>query len=561
MFLPTTREEMDKLQWKYLDVILVSGDTYIDSPYIGISIIGQVLLKAGYKVGIIAQPAIDIPEDIQRLGEPRLFWGITAGSVDSMIANYTATGKKRNKDDYTPGGSNDCRPDRATIVYCNLIKRYYKNTRPIVLGGIEASLRRIAHYDYWDNRIRRSILFDSKADILIYGMAEKSILQLADKLSRKEDYRKIKGICYISNLPEKDSIILPSFSEVKDDKQKFIEMFHQFYKNQHPYKGKILSQKHGDRYLIQNPPALPLTEKDLDKIYELDYQRDVHPFYKKMGHVRALDTIKFSVTSHRGCFGECNFCAITVHQGKIVQSRSESSILREVKKLTKEKDFKGYILDIGGPTANMYGMGCNRQGIRGHCISRRCLFPAVCPNLNISHESQLSLLRKISKIEGVKKVFVASGIRFDLVMTDKKSGKTYLKNIIQHNTSGQLKVAPEHICNDILILMGKENGYSIGNFKKIFDSINQRMYKKQYLTYYFIAAHPGCSDREMIILKRYIQKELHIRPEQVQIFIPAPSTYSGVMYYTKIDPFSGKTIFVEKRTKKKEKQKKLIINS
>jgi len=559
MFLPATREEMEKLQWKYLDVILVSGDTYIDSPYIGISIIGQVLLKAGYKVGIIAQPAINLPEDIQRLGEPRLFWGITAGSVDSMIANYTATGKKRKKDDYTPGGRNNCRPDRATIVYSNLIKHYFKNTRPIVLGGIEASLRRLAHYDYWDNQIRRSILFDTKADILVYGMAEKSILQLADKIVRRENYRAIRGICYISNFPEKESIILPSFSEVKKDKQKFIQMFHQFYQNQDPYHGKILSQKYGNRYLIQNPPAFPLTEKELDKIYELDYQRDVHPFYKRMGPVRALDTIKFSVTSHRGCFGECNFCAITVHQGKIVQSRSEGSIIQEVKKLSKDKDFKGYILNIGGPTANMYGMGCERHGIKGHCLTKRCLFPEICPNLNISHVTQVNLLRKIRGIEGVKKVFISSGIRFDLVMKDKKNGRRYLKNVIQYHTSGQLKIAPEHIDKDILTLMGKENGYNVGDFKKMFDSINQRMHKKQYLTYYFIAAHPGCSDKEMITLKRYIQRELHIRPEQVQIFIPAPSTYSGVMYYTRIDPFSGKTIFVEKRTKNKEKQKKLII--
>jgi len=560
MYLPTTREEMEKLSWENLDIILVTGDTYIDSPYMGISVIGKVLFKAGYKVGIIAQPDINLPDDICRLGEPRLFWGVTAGSVDSMIANYTASQKKRKKDDYTPGGVNNRRPDRATIVYVNLIKQYFKKTCPIVLGGIEASLRRIAHYDFWDNRIRRSILFDSKADFLVYGMAEKSILQLAERFAKNEAVTDIRGICYISNIPGENNLILPSFSEVKQDKSKFIHMFHQFYQNQNPSRGNILAQQQDNRYLIHNPPSYPLTQKEIDEIYELDYERDVHPYYRKDGPVRALDTIKFSVTTHRGCFGECNFCAITVHQGKNIQSRSEKSIINEIKQLTADKNFKGYILDVGGPTANMYAMGCAEQGKESHCFKKRCLFPVVCNNLSLSHQPQIKLLRKIRKIRGIKKAFVASGIRYDLVMADKKNGVNYMKEIILHHVSGQLKIAPEHVEKKVLSLMGKGDNRFLTGFKKLFDRINRQTGQKQYLTYYFIAAHPGCREKEMVLLKKYVQQELHINPEQVQIFIPTPSTYSALMYYTGMNPFTEETIFVEKKIKNKEKQKKLIIN-
>jgi uncharacterized radical SAM protein YgiQ len=560
MYLPTTRAEMEKLSWEKLDIILITGDTYIDSPYLGISVIGKVLLKAGYRVGIIAQPDISSPDDICRLGEPGLFWGVTAGSVDSMIANYTATGKKRKKDDYTPGGINNRRPDRATIVYVNLIKRYFKNTCPIILGGIEASLRRIAHYDFWDNRIRRSILFDSKADILAYGMAEKSVVQLAERLTKKKDISNIRGICYISNTPGEKSLIIPSFSEIKQDKEKFIQMFHQFYENQDPFHGKTLAQQQDNRYLIHNPPSYPLSEKELDEIYDLDFERDVHPYYRKDGLVRALDTIKFSVTSHRGCIGECNFCAITVHQGKYIQSRSEESIINEIKRLTMDKDFKGYILDVGGPTANMYTMGCADQKRDSHCLKKRCLFPSICKNLSLNHQPLINLLRKIRKIKGIKKVFVASGIRYDLVMADKKNGMNYLKEIILYHISGQLKIAPEHVEEKVLSLMGKGDNKYLTSFKKLFDRINRQSGKKQFLTYYFIAGHPGCREKDMISLRQFIQKELHIHPEQLQIFIPTPSTYSAVMYYTGLDPFTGNDIFVEKKIKNKEKQKKLIIN-
>jgi uncharacterized radical SAM protein YgiQ len=561
MFLPTTRQEMEKLHWEHLDIILISGDTYIDSSFIGVSVIGQVLLKAGYKVGIIAQPDVNHSENICRLGEPKLFWGVTAGSVDSMIANYTATGKKRKKDDYTPGGINNRRPDRAIIVYTNLIKRYFRNTRPIILGGIEASLRRIAHYDYWDNQVRRSILFDSKADYLVYGMAEKSILQLADRLVRGGIPNNIRGLCYIAKFPGKEDLVLPSFSEVRKDKTQFVRMFHLFYQNQDPFRGKVLAQQQDNRYLIQNPPLLPLSEKELDEIYELDYEQEVHPFYRKGGAVKALETIKFSVTSHRGCFGECNFCAIAVHQGKIIQSRSEKSIIREVKGLTMEKDFKGYIQDVGGPTANMYSMECKNKLQNGHCLKKRCLFPSVCSNLSLSHQPQIRLLRKIRKIEGIKKVFVASGIRYDLVMADKMNGKRYLKELIHHHISGQLKIAPEHSEENVLFLMGKGNAYmDLVEFKTRFDHMNREARQKQFLTYYFIAAHPGCREEDMVQLKQILKRELHIKPEQVQIFIPIPSTYSAVIYYTGMNPFNGEQVFVEKKIKNKEKQKKLITN-
>lgn len=560
MFLPTTKEEMEKLGWMSLDIIIVTGDTYIDSYFIGAAVVGKVLLNAGYRVGIIAQPAIDSPQDICRLGEPKLFWGVTAGSIDSMIANYTATGKKRKKDDLTPGGINNRRPDRATIVYCNLIRRYFKNTKPIVIGGIEASLRRIAHYDFWDNQIRRSILLDSKANILVYGMAEKSLLELAEQMKKSDYLTQLRGICYISKLPAPDSIILPSFSQVRKDPNKFIEMFHLFYKNQNPYSGKTLSQKYDDRYLIHNPPSFPLTTKALDTIYELDYQREVHPYYSKWGKVRALDTIKFSLTSHRGCFGECNFCAITVHQGKCIQSRSQSSILKEVKKLTYRKDFKGYILDVGGPTANMYSLGCMKKRMGDYCVGRRCLVPTFCTNLSVDHKEQIKLFKNIRKIKGVKKVFVASGIRYDLVLADHKNGEQYLRQLIRNHISGQLKIAPEHIDSKILTLMGKAKCNLVKNFKKLFDRINSQEGLKQYLTYYFMAAHPGCQEEDMFHLKEFIKKELKIKPQQVQIFIPAPSTYSAVMYFTEKNPFTGEKIYVEKKSKKRDNQKKIITN-
>jgi uncharacterized radical SAM protein YgiQ len=559
MFLPTSREEMKRLFWEKLDIIIVTGDTYLDSPYIGAAVIGKVLFAAGYKVGIIAQPDINSELDITRLGEPTLFWGITAGSVDSMVANYTALKKKRRKDDFTPGGENTKRPDRATIVYCNLIKKYFKNTKPLVLGGIEASLRRIAHYDYWDDKIRKSILFDSKADILIYGMGEKSVLELAKKLKSGEDFKKIRGLCYISPQPQEGFIILPSYQEVQEDKQKFITMFHDFYLNNDPLTAKGLCQKQDSRYLIQNPPGYPLTQKELDQIYDLDYEREVHPYYRKEGKVKALETIKFSIPTHRGCYGDCNFCSIAVHQGRTIQQRSRRSILKEAKLLASMKDFKGYILDLGGPTANMYGIECQKKLKSGSCIDKKCLYPQICPNLKINHQAQIEILKKIRKIKGVKKVFVASGIRYDMLLKDQKYGEEYLRELIKHHISGQLKIAPEHIEDNVLEKMGKPDQGYLKKFKDKFFQINKELKKKQFLTYYLIAAHPGCKEEDMQRLKKFTSQELKINPEQVQIFTPLPSTYSTLMYYTEIDPFNQKPIFVEKNLKKKERQKEIVV--
>ncbi|MCJ7789597.1 MAG: YgiQ family radical SAM protein [Candidatus Atribacteria bacterium] len=559
MFLPTSKEEMKRLSWDRLDIIIVTGDTYLDSPYIGAAVIGKVLFAAGYKVGIIAQPDINSELDITRLGEPTLFWGITAGSVDSMVANYTALKKKRRKDDFTPGGENTKRPDRATIVYCNLIKKYFKNTKPLVLGGIEASLRRIAHYDYWDDKIRKSILFDSKADILIYGMGEDSILELADKLKSGEDFKKIRGLCYISPQPKEGFIILPSYQGVQEDKQKFITMFHNFYLNNDPLTAKGLCQKQDSRYLIQNPPGYPLTQKELDKVYDLDYEREAHPYYRKEGKVKALETIKFSIPTHRGCYGDCNFCSIAVHQGRTIQQRSEKSILEEAKLLTRLKDFKGYILDLGGPTANMYGIECQKKLKSGSCIDKKCLYPRRCPNLKINHQAQIEILKKIRKIKGIKKVFVASGIRYDMLLEDQKYGGDYLRELIKHHISGQLKIAPEHIEDNVLEKMGKPDQGYLKKFKDKFYKINKELKKKQFLTYYLIAAHPGCKEEDMQRLKKFTSQELKINPEQVQIFTPIPSTYSTLMYYTEIDPFNQKPIFVEKNLKKKGRQKEIVV--
>jgi len=532
---------------------------YIDSPYIGAAVIGKVLHAAGYKVGIIAQPDINSKIDISRLGEPALFWGVTAGSLDSMVANYTALKNRRRKDDFTPGGKNTKRPDRATIVYSNLIRKYFKNTKPIILGGIEASLRRISHYDYWDDKIRRAILFDAKADILIYGMAEKSILKLARNLKTGKGWKDIRGICYISPHPKEEYTILPSCQEVKGYNKKFIAMFQAFYVNNDPITAKGLCQQQDSRYLIQNPPGYPLSQKELDKVHDLPYEREVHPYYKKGGGVKALETIKFSITTHRGCYGECNFCSITVHQGKVIQWRSENSILKEAKLLTRLKDFKGYILDVGGPTANMYGIECQKKLKSGSCPDKRCLYPQICSSLKVNHKRQMEILKKIKQIEGVKKVFVASGIRYDMILYDQKYGEKYLRELVKYHISGQLKIAPEHTENSVLEKMGKPDQGYLKKFRDKFLRINKEQKKKQFLTYYLIAAHPGCREEDMHKLKEYTSKELKLNPEQVQIFTPTPSAYSTLMYYTEIDPFTGKAIYVEKNLKKKKRQKEIVL--
>lgn len=560
MFLPTTMEEVKKLGWNYLDIILISGDTYIDSSYNGSALIGKWLYKHGFKVGIIAQPDINSDVDIKRLGEPKLYWAVSAGCVDSMVANYTATKKKRRSDDFTPGGENTKRPDRASIAYTNLIKRHFKNSEvPIVLGGIEASLRRITHYDYWSNNLRRPLIFDAKADILSYGMGEKSMLELARAIRDKKDWRDIRGLSYISKEIKEGYLELPSYENCVKDKKEFIKAFETFYHNCDSILSKGLYQKCGDRYLIQNPPSENFSSRELDAIYSMDFERDVHPYYKKMGEVRALDTIKTSVTTHRGCYGECNFCAIAIHQGRTVISRTEDSIVDEVKEITKMKKFKGNIADVGGPTANMYQVECKKKLKFGACQDRRCLYPQKCPALKIDHSKQIDLLKRLKGIDKIKKIFIASGIRYDMILDDKKCGQMYMEEIIKDHVSGQMKIAPEHTEDKVLSLMGKQGKAPLKEFKEKFYQINKKLGKKQFLTYYLIAAHPGCNEKDMLDLKRFASAELRINPEQVQIFTPTPSTYSTLMYYTEMDPFTGKKLFVEKDNGKKQKQKDILI--
>ena len=561
MFLPTTKHEMNRLGWDRADVILVTGDSYIDSPYIGVALIGKVLQAAGFRTAVIAQPDLNSDTDIGRLGEPLLFWGVSSGSVDSMVANYTAAGKRRNTDDYTPGGINNRRPDRALIQYTNLIRRHFKKTVPIVLGGLEASLRRVSHYDVWSNRIRKSVLFDAKGDFLVYGMAEKTVTALARSLKHGESPEAIPGLCYISANPRDGYIELPSHDEVATDKDAFILMFHTFYRNNDPLTATGLYQKQGDRYLIHNPPSPCLTTAELDLVHDLPFERDLHPYYRKQGDVRALDTIRFSLPIHRGCYGECRFCAITIHQGRTVTWRSESSILREAEVMARHPLFKGTITDAGGPTANMYGFECPRKIVKGACTDKSCLFPTVCPSLKPDHGPLIRLLRKLRAVKGVKHVFSASGIRYDLVLADKAKGPDYLTEIVRHHVSGQLKIAPEHSEKDVLDLMGKPGTKDLLSFKRAFDDLSRKAGKKQFLTCYLIAAHPGCRDLHMTRLRDFVLNKLGIRPEQVQVFTPTPSTYSTLMYFTGIDPFTGKSVFVEKSNQGRDRQKTIILGN
>ncbi|MBN2007550.1 MAG: YgiQ family radical SAM protein [Anaerolineae bacterium] len=555
MFLPTTRAEMDRLGWKALDVLLVTGDAYIDSPFIGIAVVGHVLVSAGYRVGVIAQPDWRSDADIVRLGEPRLFWGVSGGSIDSMLANYTAVKKFRKSDDYTPGGTNNRRPDRAVVVYANLIRRCFKNTAPIVLGGIEASLRRIAHYDYWSDSVRRSILFDAKADYLVYGMAERTIVELAQALRDGADPRQIRGLCTIAHDKPAGYLELPAYADVVADKAAFIEMFHTFYRNNDPHTAKGLCQRQDTRYLVQNPPQPYLTQPELDAVYALDYERAVHPEDARRGAVRAQETIQFSIATHRGCYGECNFCAIAVHEGRTVRWRSEESIVTEATRLTQHPAFKGYIQDVSGPTANMYGFECKKKLEHGICEHKRCIFPAPCPQLPINHRPAMTLLQRLNRLAGVKKVFVASGIRYDMVLADVKHGLRYLKQVVEQHTSGQMKIAPEHTVPHVLQKMGKPGIQPLLKFKEQFYKLTEEAGKPQFLTYYLIAAHPGCTGEDMEQLRAFAARELKLHPEQVQIFTPAPSTYSSVMYYTEMDPFTGEKLFVEKDIRKKQRQK------
>ncbi len=506
---------------------------------------------------MIAQPRLDSPEDILRLGTPELFWSVSAGCVDSMVANYTPTNRRRKDDDFTPGGANSRRPDRACIAYSNLIKRYAKG-KPIILGGIEASLRRIAHYDMWDNAVRRSVLLDSKADAIVYGMGELSNLEIAQRIRGGKDWKDVRGICYMSSELPEPSVILPPYEECASDTEAFAEMFRIFRDNSDPVSGRRMAQAYGKRYLVHNRPQRLMTQKELDSAYESDYENAVHPLYASQGKVKAMDTVRNSITTHRGCYGDCSFCAIAVHQGRAVVSRSEESILREARKLASNPSFNGIIQDIGGPTANMYGIDCPVKSIAGACKDRRCLFPAPCPRLPIDHSSQTELLKKISAIPGVRKAFVNSGIRYDMIAADSGGGQEYLDELVIRHVSGQMKIAPEHISDRVLRLMGKPPRGVLEDFREMFADSCSRCGSKQYLTYYFIAAHPGCTEDDMRDLADYCRRVLRTNPEQVQIFTPTPSTVSTMMYHCGKD-LRGKYVGSEHSMQRKQRQKDILV--
>ena len=567
MFLPCTAAEIERLDWDAPDVILVSGDAYIDSPFSGVTVIGRVLTAAGFRVAMIAQPDMTSHDDIRRLGQPRLFWGVSSGCVDSMVANYTATGKRRQQDDFTPGGVNNARPDRAVIAYCNLIRGAFKPCKPLVIGGIEASLRRIAHYDYWSDTVRRPVLFDAKANILVYGMAERVIVALARTLRDGREWRTLRGLCYahpaISDALPQGAVTMPDFDTVAantdEGRASFLEMYRLFAANQEPRTAKPLLQRVDTRFLVHNPPDQVLSSKELDAVYALPYMLDAHPSHASKGKVRALDTIRFSITTHRGCYGECNFCAIAIHQGRRVVSRSEASILDEAHRMIHHAKFTGIVQDVGGPTANMYGFECERKVKQGACPDKRCLYPFCCPALKPDHTSQLELLKKLRHLPGVRKVFVASGIRPDLIVSDSRQGEHYVDELTAHHVSGQLKLAPEHSEKRVLDVMGKPGIEGLLRFKELFTAANKKHGLKQFLTYYFIAAHPECIEDDMRALKRFATQHLHLSPEQVQIFTPTPSTWSTAMYYTGINPFTGQTLSVTRGLRSKQAQKDILI--
>ena len=557
-FLPVCRDDMDRLGWDELDFLYITGDAYVDHPSFGHAIISRVLDNVGYRVGIIAQPDWHSVDDFIKLGRPRLGVLVTAGNIDSMVNHYTAAKKRRSEDMYSPGRRAGMRPDRATLVYCNRIREAFGDI-PLLIGGVEASLRRFAHYDYWDDKVRRSILLDSRADILMYGMGERQIIEIADCLQSGmsvQDITYIKGTCYISKTDDiYDSVTIPSYEECAESKELYAKACKMQIDEQNPYLGKTVVQPHGGRFLVQNPPAEPLSRQELDKVYELDYMREPHPMYAALGGISAIDEVRFSITSSRGCFGGCNFCALSFHQGRIVTSRSKESIIKEAKMLIKHPEFKGYIHDVGGPTANFRRSACDKQLAHGACSNRQCLFPTPCKNLVCDHSEYLSLLRELRKLDGVKKVFIRSGIRFDYVMCDKKGG--FLKELCEHHVSGQLKVAPEHISDNVLRYMGKPENSVYEQFSKEFYKINERIGKKQYLIPYLMSSHPGSTIHDAIRLAQYL-KEHGLNPEQVQDFYPTPGTVSTCMYYTGINPVDGKKVYVPKTPKEKAMQRALL---
>ncbi len=560
MFLPITKEETDALGWSEVDFVYVTGDAYVDHPSFGVAIISRILEDAGFRIAIISQPDWHTCEDFKRFGKPRLGFLVTAGNIDSMVAHYTAARKKRNYDYYSPGGKIGCRPDRAVIVYCNRIREAYKDT-PIIIGGLEASLRRFAHYDYWDNKVRHSILFDSGADILTYGMGENILLRLAKLLDKGVPIgkiRDIRGTAVITErdyLPKGEYVFLGEYDEIKENKKLYAENFAIQYNNCDHVTGKVLIEGYGAKQLVQNPPMPPLEQKELDRVYSLPYERDFHPSYKKLGGVPAIAEVKFSITHNRGCFGACAFCAIAYHQGKSVRSRSVESCVEEAKKLTALPDFKGYIHDVGGPTANFRKPSCKKQLTEGMCKSRRCLSPSPCKHLEVDHSEYVELLRQIENVKGVKKVFIRSGIRFDYLMYDKDD--TFFKKLVRDHVSGQLKVAPEHCSDRVLKVMGKPEISVYNSFCEKYFKYSKEIGKEQYVVPYLMSSHPGSTMEDALTLSEYIQKN-RLAPEQVQDFYPTPGTASTCMYYTGLDPFTKKEVYVAKSYKEKATQRALL---
>ena len=559
-FLPITREEMKERGWDQVDFVYVSGDAYVDHPSFGHAIITRLLESRGYRVGIIAQPDWRKPESVQVFGEPRLGFLVSAGNMDSMVNHYSVSKKRRKTDAYTPGGEMGKRPDYACVVYGNLIRQTYKKT-PIILGGIEASLRRMSHYDYWSDKLKRSVLLDSGADVISYGMGEHSIIELAEALDAGipvEDITYIAGTVVKAKTLDSiyDAEILPSFEDLKVDKMNYARSFYTQYLNTDAFNGKRLVEPYSEHlYVVQNPPATPLTQMEMDDVYSLPYQRTYHPSYEAKGGVPAIKEIKFSLISNRGCFGGCSFCALTFHQGRIVQVRSHESLIEEAKEITKDKDFKGYIHDVGGPTANFRHPSCKKQMEHGVCKTRQCLFPSPCKNLDADHRDYVSLLRKLRDIPKVKKVFIRSGIRFDYLLADKK--QEFLRELCEYHVSGQLKVAPEHVAGPVLSLMGKPEHKVYEEFTRQFYKMNERIGKEQYLVPYLMSSHPGSTLKEAVELAEYC-RDLGYMPEQVQDFYPTPSTLSTCMYYTGVDPRTMQKVYVPKSPHEKAMQRALI---
>lgn len=559
-FLPICKDDMIERGWEQCDFVLVTADAYIDHHSFGTAIISRVLENAGYKVGIIAQPDWKSVDDFKKLGRPRLGFLVNGGNMDPMVNHYTVSKKLRKKDLYTPKGEMGKRPDRATIVYCNKIREAYKDVN-IVIGGIEASLRRFAHYDYWENKVRKSILVDSGADLLVYGMSEKQIVEVADFLNQGFDgkyIRHIPGTCYIADSLDEiyeEHIVLPSFKEVSSDKRTYAECFKIQYDEQDPVRGRTLVQEHNGKYVVINKPEMPLSREELDRVYALPYQKTYHPIYEKDGGIAAIEEVKFSLVSSRGCSGNCSFCAITFHQGRIVTSRSEDSIVEEAEEITKYDDFKGYIHDIGGPTANFRKPACKKQLTLGACKHKRCMSPGICKNMEVDHREYLHLLRRVRKLPGIKKVFIRSGLRYDYIMADKDD--TFFKELVEHHVSGQLKVAPEHVSPNVLKYMGKPAGKTYDEFRRKFFRITERLGKKQFIIPYLMSSHPGCKLEDAIMLAEYL-RDINYQPEQVQDFYPTPGTLSTTMFYTGLDPLTMEEVYIPRSKEEKAMQRALL---